>query len=159
MPFVHPLFSSCFFPSLSYTHTRTLSIYEDNLVIAYPHKETCIGFGNFLEGHGHIVRRNRCVVPKAAAAAVQLATCEDNNAVVHDNVYFAPDANITAKCGYGKDSSVTFKELQSFGIEKGSTVLETPESVETIWGWAADVLFSELQGDPTPNELELLTVA
>ena len=119
------------------------SIFEDNLVIAYPHKGVCVGFGSFFPGHGHVVRRNTCLVPMSDTPVVQLAKCKGSNAVLHDNRYFTPNATATAQCGYGGEP-IPFEELKKqFGIEQGSSVEATPKEAKVVASWALGVLFPE----------------
>lgn len=117
------------------------SIFEDNLVIAYPNKQVCVGFGSFFEGHGHIVRRNICLAGNGNEAMIQLETCKNNHAILHDNKYFSPSGRALCQCGYS-DPLISFGDFQSaFGIEKGSTIELLPGDPEVILHWVKDTLF------------------
>jgi hypothetical protein len=119
------------------------SIFEDNLVIGYPHKRVCVGFGSFFEDHGHIVRRNTCLAGNGNEAMIQLETCKNNHAILHDNKYFSPNGRAFCQCGYN-DPVIPLDDLQStFGIEKGSTVDLLPGDPEVVMRWAIDVFFSQ----------------
>jgi Right handed beta helix region len=125
------------------------SIFEDNLVLNYPHKSNCIGFGSFLPNHGHIVRRNRCVVPHHTdSPVIGLSDCADpSNAVrIHSNRYYAPGGNVTALCGYQSDPITLTQMQEQYLVEKGSTVDDVPDSIDTIAGWAIETLFREEGG-------------
>lgn len=120
------------------------SIFEDNLVIGYPGKSSCVEFGSFLPDHGHVVRRNTCLVPKSNQPIVQLESCIGNNAILHDNRYFTPNGSATVQCGYNQ-APIPFVDIQeTYKIEQGSTVQTTPEQAEVIAKWALDVLYPKL---------------
>lgn len=120
------------------------SIFEDNLVIGYPRKGMCIGFGSFFEGHGHVVRRNICVAAIGAAdGMIQLEECKENHAILHDNRYFAPNATAAVLCGWS-DPPIPFLDFQEmFDIEQNSTLAAPPEEASTVLNWALDLLSPE----------------
>jgi hypothetical protein len=118
------------------------SIFQDNLVISYPDKagQMCIGFGSFLPGHGHTVRRNKCLVPRNDPI-ISLSTCNHSNVDLHDNRYFTPNGTATVECGYG-NPPLPFEQLQeTFGLEQGSTVSETPITEKEVTTFALETLF------------------
>jgi hypothetical protein len=120
------------------------SVFEDNLVIGYPNKQVCVGFGSFLVGHGHIVRRNTCLVGNGNEAIIQLETCKNNHAVLHDNKYFSPNGLALCQCGYS-DPKIPFNDFQStFGIEKGSAIETLPEDPKVVLDWVMDVFFPQV---------------
>lgn len=120
------------------------SIFEDNLVIGYPNKQVCIGFGSFFEGHGHIVRRNICLAGIGNEAMIQLETCKSNHAILQDNKYFSPNGEAMCQCGYG-DPLIPFYDFQSiFGIEKGSSIDYLPGDPEVVLTWVMDVFFPQV---------------
>ena len=127
------------------------SIYEDNLVISYPVRprrhggSRCVNFEYFLPNHGHVVRRNRCIVPNSnLSPLIELAVCKNGHQILQNNAYFTPGGTASIKCGYSEESSTSlfnFSEAQSlFELETGSKVLETPSSVEQIEVWVWDTL-------------------
>lgn len=123
------------------------SIYEDNLVVGYPRKSMCIGFGSFQKGHGHTVRRNRCLVPNSESVIVQLGRCNSTNAKIYDNSYYAttPD-KLRAQCSYNKDSIVPFTSLaKDYGIELGSSIHKTPSTITLVEKWAIETLYPSTQ--------------
>ena len=129
------------------------SIYEDNLVISYPTRNRrhggahCIDFDHFLPNHGHIVRRNRCVVPNAAGSPlIQLGLCKNGHAVLQNNTYFTASGDATLKCGYrASDLPISFAQAQQmYGLELGSRVLQTPECEETLLKWALETLLPDI---------------
>jgi hypothetical protein len=122
------------------------SVFEDNLVVRYPVKRTqsrpCVDLGgSFLPGHGHVVRRNTCLVPTNDVPIIQLESCSDTNAVLHDNTYMVPHANVSVACGY-ESSPIPFEELQiEYGIESGSTLQQPPQSAIEVVKMSSAVLF------------------
>jgi Right handed beta helix region len=119
------------------------SIFEENLVLGYPRKGVCVGFGSFFEGRGHIVRRNICLAANNNEPIIQLETCKDNHAHLHDNKYFSPSGKTLCRCGY-EDPPIPFEEFQAiYGIEERSTVEIAPDDANDIMGWAFTVLFSK----------------
>jgi hypothetical protein len=140
------------------------SIYEYNLVVGYPRKSMCIGFGSFDAGHGHTVRYNRCVVPDSTSVIVQLGRCDDclstkstnadvessrcdqddsNAKRIYENEYYAADpSQLRARCSYS-DEPIPFSRLEKdYGIEIGSQALEEPGNVSILEKWALETLFS-----------------
>ena len=123
------------------------SIFEDNIVIGYPRKSMCVGFGSFYKGHGHVVRRNICFASNTNEPIVQLETCydnHDNHAILHDNQYFTPNGNASCLCGYNT-SPIPFDECKKrFGIENRSTVHSTPKDAKIIVIMAKNILFPKI---------------
>jgi hypothetical protein len=123
------------------------SIFQDNLVIAYPDKPgqpKCIGFGSFLPGHGHTVRRNTCLVPRDGPI-IGLETCDHSNVYLRDNRYFTPSGTATVECGYGNPPLPFEQAQQRFGLEQGSTVSTTPISEQEITSFVLETLFPNKQ--------------
>ena len=117
------------------------SIFENNLVIGFPHRTSCIGFGSFLPGHGHAVHDNRCIVPNVDRPIIELAECGPNSNVrLGRNQYFGPSMNVTVRCGYSNDP-IPFAEAQAIdSFEVDSTVAMLP-STEDIMYWANETLY------------------
>jgi hypothetical protein len=116
------------------------SIFEDNLVISDPSKysQNCVGFGDFEPGHGHIVRRNKCVVPSSDRALVYIDVCEAGNAVLFVNEYFSPNGTAIYECG--DVGTHTLREVQlKYGLEFGSTVSTTPSEYD-LMAWSRKIL-------------------
>ena len=117
------------------------SIFEDNIVIGNPRKSTCVGFGSFYEGHGHVVRRNICFAANDDGAIIQLETCRNNFAILHDNQYFTPSGNASCMCGYNS-LPIPFDRCKAkFGIERRSTVSATPKNAKVLVDLALTILF------------------
>ena len=119
------------------------SIFEDNIVIGFPRKSMCVGFGTFYKGHGHVVRRNFCFAANDNEAIVQLETCKDNHAVLYENQYFTPNGNATCQCGYDALPIPFDKCKEQFGIENRSTVSSTPNDAKIVVNLAMTVLFPD----------------
>jgi len=125
------------------------SLFEDNLVIRYPYKRTqsrpCVDLsGTFQPGHGHVVRRNTCLVPTNEVPIIQLESCNGINALLRDNVYMLPDSNATVACGY-RDPPIAFERFQSiYHTEQGSSVQPSPDSATDIVKMLSAVLYPEL---------------
>jgi len=121
------------------------SIFEDNLVMAYPNKPgvKCVGFGSFFPGHGHVVRRNKCLVPRTDDAIISLSRCNHSNAILHDNAYFTPNGTVTAECGDQKSLLPLHRLQESFGIENGSIAAVSPNTTEEVMAWAIQALFHD----------------
>jgi hypothetical protein len=117
------------------------SIFENNIVIGYPRKSVCVGFGAFYEGHGHVVRRNYCFAANSNEAIVQLETCQNNFAILHDNQYFTPSGNASCICGYNSLPIPFDKCKEQFGIEYRSKVSATPKDAKIIVDLALTILF------------------
>lgn len=116
------------------------SIFEDNLVISDPSKysQKCVGFGDFEPGHGHVVRRNKCVVPSSDRALAYLDVCEAGNAHLFVNEYFSPNGTAIYECG--DVGTHTLQEVQvKYGLEFGSIVRTTP-SEYTLMAWTRKIL-------------------
>jgi hypothetical protein len=149
------------------------SIYEYNLVVGYPRKSMCIGFGSFDPGHGHTVRYNRCIVPDSTSVIVQLGQCDDrigtkstksanaesvrcdknddsNAERIYENEYYAVDpSQLRAQCSYS-DEPIPFSRLEKdHGIEIGSQALEEPDDVTILEKWALETLFTSFANDGT----------
>ena len=117
------------------------SIYEHNLVIGFPHRVSCIGFGSFLPGHGHVVLNNRCIVPSIAKPIIELARCDEkSNVVLASNQYFGPSKNITIRCGYGNDPIPFLTAQEMYSIERNSTIDTLPTN-QQILAWANETLY------------------
>lgn len=137
------------------------SVYEDNLVLSYPYDaQDCFDFAPFLEGHGHIARRNRCLVglghkmdsgcgdpscavpfPETDDANELVGTfysnCGDKTLQLESNKYYTPDG--IAKIRF-EDALFSLQEVQKkCGLENGSTSEKLPDE-ETMIGWASQVL-------------------
>jgi hypothetical protein len=128
------------------------SIFEDNIVIGYPRKSMCVGFGTFYEGHGHIVRRNICFAANSNEAIIQLETCEDNHAILHDNQYFTPNGNASCLCGYDTASIPFEKCKEQFSIEKQSSVSVAPNDAGIVVDMALKVLSPKIDNNQTIAE-------
>lgn len=137
------------------------SVYEDNLVLSYPYDaQDCFDFANFLEGHGHIARRNRCIVglghkmdsgcgdPSCAVPYPETkdtnelvgtfySSCGDRTLQLESNKYFSPDGKAMIRFG---DELFSLEEVQKkCGLENGSTSDTHPDE-ETMIRWASQVL-------------------
>jgi hypothetical protein len=102
------------------------SIFEDNLVVSYPAEfgQHCVGFGTFYPGHGHIVRRNKCIVPNDGTPLAYLDDCISKSEQLQSNVYFAPNGTAFFECG-DVPGTLTLKDMQTmFGLELGSKELQ-----------------------------------
>ena len=116
------------------------SIFEDNIVIGYPWKSMCVGFGTFYKGHGHVVRRNICFAANDNAAVVQLEACKDNHAMLHDNQYYTPNGNASCLCGYDTVPIPFEKCQEQFGFEDRSSVSSAPKDAGKVVDMAWKVL-------------------
>jgi hypothetical protein len=115
------------------------SVFEDNLVVLYPatYGQHCIGFGSFYAGHGHIVRRNRCIVPRNEDPVVFLDECDSQKVSISNNAYFSPTRNMSMQCG---EEHFSIDQIQDkFGLELDSTAAMTP-SIQSIFGWSEQIL-------------------
>ena len=121
------------------------SVFEDNLVMSYPDKPgvKCVGFGSFFPKHGHIVRRNKCLVPRSKDAIISLARCKDSNAILYDNQYFTPNGTVTVECGYSGTVLPLHQVQETFGLENRSTAMISPNTTEVVVAWAIQTLFSD----------------
>jgi hypothetical protein len=128
------------------------SVFEDNLVIGYPKKSNCVGFGTFYEGHGHVVRRNICLAANDKEAIIQLGSCVRNGSILHDNSYFTPSGTAFCQCGY-KSPLIPFDKFQTlYGYEDGSTISVAPKDVKVVFDFALSVLFPEGHRDAHISE-------
>jgi hypothetical protein len=120
------------------------SIYENNLVMAYPNKGgRCVGFGSFLAGHGHVVRGNTCLASRSDNAIIFLSKCNKSNVILHDNFYFTPNGSAAVECGDQK-SLLSLHQLQkAFGLENRSSVQPTPKTTDQIVEWVMRTLFQK----------------
>jgi len=121
------------------------SIFEFNLVISYPDhfSQNCVGFGSFFPGRGHTSRYNKCIVPHNDREGISLQHCRNSNAVLHDNEYYSPNGTLLVHCWDDDEGPVPFEEAQeSFGIEKGSSIHNTPDQSDILL-WSAELLLSE----------------
>lgn len=136
------------------------SVFEDNLVIAFPYRKSqCFGMGSFFEGHGDILRRNRCLLglgnspgsnewddpydeaplPGEKEPEHNVGSfggeCEHSPLTLASNEYYTPDGEANVSCGSG---TYSLNDLQEkFGLEEGSTNALLPDD-ETILQWAED---------------------
>ena len=129
------------------------SIYENNLVVGYPRKSMCIVFGSFQEGHGHIVRHNRCIVPNSESSIVQLGRCDNSHAKIYENDYFAAaPEKLRARCTYNT-APTAFGDLEKkYGIEVGSNVHTEPDDVSVVEKWAMGTLFPGMIASPPESK-------
>jgi Right handed beta helix region len=128
------------------------SIFEDNLVVGFPNKGMCVGFGSFFAGHEHVVRRNTCLSARSDVAIIQLDECVGSPAVLHDNRYLAPNASAKVQCGWS-DDPIPFLEFQRlYGIEQNSTLAEIPSEASEVIQWAKEILALSLSADTAHSE-------
>ena len=121
----------------------TDSIYEDNLIITYPHRsgQNCIGFGSFFEGHGDIVRRNKCIVPADDRPSIFVTHCDHMTAALYHNEYFSPNGTVLVECEFNSNNVYTLEAAQEkYGLEVGSTASVTPTIAE-ILKWSREILW------------------
>ena len=121
----------------------TDSIYEDNLVVTYPHRrgQNCIGFGSFFEGHGDIVRRNKCIVPANDLPSILVTHCDHMTARLYQNEYFSPNGTVLVECEFNSNNIFTLEAAQEkYGLETGSTASVTPPIAEIV-KWSRDILW------------------
>eukprot|EP00980_Cylindrotheca_fusiformis_P030251 scaffold24611_cov166-Cylindrotheca_fusiformis.AAC.4 len=151
------------------------SIFEDNLVMAYPYDgQQCFDLAGFLEGHGHQVRRNRCLVglgnkmgsgcgdPSCASSVPETkdslelvgtwwASCGDARLSISSNEYYTVDGEATIHL---ENEVFSLEEAQKkCGLEAGSTKSKLPD-VDTILMWGREMVdamnpFSEQQQEWT----------
>jgi hypothetical protein len=116
------------------------SIYKNNMVVAYPFKSNCIGFGSFKKGHGHAVSGNKCMVPFDDKPIIFLEDCT-GSMNLHHNRYFTPNGTAKIQCGWGNNSELDFRAAQErYQIEKFSTVKTLPRDLNDILSWTIDTL-------------------
>lgn len=139
------------------------SKFEENLVLASGRK-SCIGFGSFLPGHGHIVQNNTCIVglqtiretdgvsverykrdkswwlfSSSVDNVAGLERCEGSHAILRTNKYYTPHGNASFSCEFPEQ--IGLEDVQkSFGLELGSTTDAIPD-VKTLIRWAKALLF------------------
>jgi hypothetical protein len=144
------------------------SVFEDNLVMAYPYDgQQCVNFASFFPGHGHAVRRNKCVVglePPARAedmtsfekmrrtrspelddmsdeVVVLLEQCQNDTVVLNNNEYFTPNGTAVFRCYNEAPQDYQLGEFQNrFGLETGSKFGGIPGE-DTLLKWAWTILF------------------
>ena len=118
------------------------SIFEDNMVVTYPNRnsQNCVGFGSFSPGHGHTVRRNKCIIPHSDRPSIAVDHCNGTNADLHDNEYYSPNGTILVHC-YDSDTTHTLAEaVDWFGMETGSIASETPDESDIVT-WSKAILW------------------
>lgn len=137
------------------------SVFEDNLIMAFPYDGSqCFSMGSFYQGHGDVLRNNRCLVglghhmdsgcgdPSCASpipetdASQQIVGhlwggCENSAVVLSHNQYFTPDGNAKIGC---QDDAIPLEEMETkYGMEDGSTHSKLPDE-ETMIKWAKQLL-------------------
>eukprot|EP00547_Thalassionema_nitzschioides_P000788 CAMPEP_0194218324 /NCGR_PEP_ID=MMETSP0156-20130528/23532_1 /TAXON_ID=33649 /ORGANISM="Thalassionema nitzschioides, Strain L26-B" /LENGTH=846 /DNA_ID=CAMNT_0038947637 /DNA_START=140 /DNA_END=2680 /DNA_ORIENTATION=+ len=135
------------------------SIYEDNLIMAYPYDgQQCYSMGGFSDGPSDVFRRNRCLIglgnamdsgcgdPSCASSApdsedslahIGSCPCEDQNLEIHSNEYYTQKGDAVVYCGNDDYSLEEFQE--KFGLEVGSTKGTFPDE-DTIVTWAKEMV-------------------
>jgi hypothetical protein len=126
---------------------------------------TCFGMGSFLEGHGDVLRGNRCLIglmktsnmddpcqdPQCASKNLFTNSkddkrtivgglwggCQNSHVTLASNEYYTPDG--TAMIGCGEDAYTLGDAATLFGLEVGSTSAVLPNE-ETIVGWAESMV-------------------
>ena len=137
------------------------SVFEDNLIMAFPYDGSqCFNMGDFYNGHGDILRRNRCLVglghkmgsgcgdPSCANPIPESdesqqivghlwGGCDNSTVELSDNQYFTPDGEAQIEC---QDNTFTLEEVQTkFGMEKGSSKAKLPDE-EMMIDWAKEMM-------------------
>lgn len=133
------------------------SIFEDNLVLAFPYDaQQCFDLASFVEGHGHQVRRNRCLIglgnkmgsgcgdPSCASSIPETkdslelvgtlwTSCGDSTLRISSNEYYTVDGEANIQF---EDGTFSLEEAQKkCGIEEGSTSSKLPgEDTVLMWG-------------------------
>lgn len=112
----------------------------------------CFGMGTFFEGHGDVLRRNRCILgidqTKHTSAYEDkdmprnvgrfYGECAHSHLTMVDNEYYTPDGVTTIGCE--GDSFHSLKEMQDqFGLEIGSFGGPLPDDSK-ILEWANDLI-------------------
>lgn len=140
------------------------SRFESNLVMSYPYDgQQCVNMGgDYVAGHGHVVRDNRCVVglggrnvgsgcgdpscaggtedPDRLETVVTIYGCQDTHAVLIANRYFTPNGTALFRCG---DEINSLEDFQNkYGLEFGSSYDQTP-SEDTLLDWSSSMLFGK----------------
>jgi hypothetical protein len=104
--------------------------------------------GDFLEGHGDVLRGNRCLVglgnshnsidDQIPFVGRLWGGCEDSHVTLAGNHYFTPDGVVKIACH--EDDYVTLDEIQrKFGLEGNSTGGTLPSEVK-ILHWAKSIM-------------------
>ena len=131
------------------------SVYEDNLVISYPatYGQHCIEFGTFFPGHGHVVRRNKCIVPRGDSTVAFLEECSASTVTVRENSYFVPmNESATYECGNVPGAILSLVDVQNmFDLEIGSKTFSTP-SIDAITRWSRELLLMSSSFDSEDME-------
>jgi len=120
----------------------------------------CFNMGSFYQGHGDILRRNRCLVglghkmgsgcgdPSCASPTPEKKVsqeivghlwggCEGSAVKLSSNQYYTPDGEARIGCG---DDVISLGELQThFGMEQDSMTEKLPDE-ETMIEWAKKML-------------------
>jgi hypothetical protein len=140
------------------------SVFEDNLVMSYPYDGSqCFNMGGSLEGHGDVLRRNRCLVglgnrmdsgcgdPSCASSipdsdesqrvvGTLWGGCQDSHLTLSSNAYYTPDGEAIIRCG---EEDVTLEEMQTrFALESDSVKARLPDE-ETMLQWAKSMIHRE----------------
>lgn len=151
------------------------SIFEDNLVLAFPYDaQQCFDLAGFLEGHGHQVRRNRCLIglgnkmgsgcgdPSCASSIPETkdslelvgtfwSSCGDSTLSVSTNEYYTPDGEAMI---HFEDGIYSLEEVQKkCGLEAGSTTAKLPDE-DTILKWGKQMV-QEMSVKPEQQESSL----
>lgn len=132
------------------------SIFEENLVVSYPRRRRrfsgsrCISFDSFLPGHGHIVRRNTCIVPNLdGEPIIQLEVCNNSHALLFNNTYYLPNGGqASVLCGYDPSNRpISFSDAQKlYGLELGSRTHSSNPGIDFILMHALLTLFPGKSG-------------
>ena len=126
----------------------------------------CFGMGSFLEGHGDILRNNRCLIGLSKTSNLDdgcrdpycssklgvdapkrndqrmivgglWGGCEDSHVTLSSNKYYTPDG--TAMIGCGEEAYSLEQAATRFGLEINSTS-DTFPKLESIVGWAESMV-------------------
>jgi hypothetical protein len=126
----------------------------------------CFGMGGFLEGHGDILRGNRCLIGLGQHSTVDdgcrdpycaskvlgetrstddeptvigglWGGCQNSHVTLTSNEYYTPDG--TAMIGCGEEVYTLEDAATHFGLEGNSSSAVLPNE-ETIVGWAESML-------------------
>lgn len=137
------------------------SVYEDNLILSYPYDaQECFDFAHFLEGHGHVARRNRCLIglghkmgsgcgdpscavpfPETKDANELIGTyyspCGDTKLHLESNEYYTPDGKAMIQF---EDGLFSLEDVKKKCKLENSSTSDTLPDEETMIGWASQVL-------------------
>ena len=137
------------------------SVFEDNLVMSYPYDGSqCFNMGGFLEGHGDVLRRNKCLlglgdrmdsgcgdpscaVPNSNSEDASKiigslwSGCKDSHITLVSNEYYTPDGTAFIRCG--QDETSLSSVQKEFGLEADSTISILPDE-DTILMWTRTML-------------------